>query len=84
VKKVLLVVSGVDSEVRIDEIGDMDNDGGELNNVRNLDANVIRACYSQIMSLRKEVQELKDEMQHEHVQSKERESRHFGLLNSSI
>ena len=56
VKKVLLVVSGVDSEVHIDDIGDMDNDGGECNGnyghqARNLDANVIRACYSQIMSL---------------------------------
>ena len=91
VKKVLLVVSGVDSEVHIDEIGDMDNDGGERNGNyghqegrNNLDANVIRACYSQITSLRNEVQELRDEMQHEHVRSREGESRHFSLLNSSI
>jgi hypothetical protein len=86
VKKVLLVVTGVDADVHIDEINDMDVDGGVDNaaaaqtRARNLpDAN-FRALYSQLTASRREVQELRGQLEH----FEERTARQFGLVNNSI
>ena len=60
---------------------------GDANNgrqARNIDSDVMRAVYSQITSLRKEVQELKDDLHHGQERLQERESRHFSLLNNNI
>ena len=104
VKKVLLVITGEDAEVHIDEVFD-DNDQPPANNNNNnneiqpqdpqMAANLqpnnnlntrgiqnanFRALYAQNTALRREVQELRTEVQ----RVGERETQHFGILNTSI
>jgi hypothetical protein len=85
VKKVLLVVTGHEAEVYIDEITeDMDEvDGGGNNHHEargaGMEAN-FRALYSQMTALRRENQEARAELQH----FRESTTRNFGLVNTSI
>jgi hypothetical protein len=90
VKKILLLVTGVDAEVYIDEINDMDVDGGVNNAAGNAAAAQAgarngaeanhRALYAQLTAGRREVQELRGQLEH----YEERMTRRFGLLNNSI
>jgi HEPN domain-containing protein len=98
VAKILLVVTGEDAEVYIDEVfnpdeqpppppGDNNMDHpnppnlpNNINNTRGLAHANFQALYSQNVALRREVQELRAELQ----SLAERETQRFGILNTSI
>jgi hypothetical protein len=99
VKKIVLVITGEDAEVHIDEVFDDEqpppaanqppHNGGagqpnpQNNNQQQVNHRGIQnaaALYAQNTTLRREVQELRTELQ----RLSERETQHFGVLNASI
>ena len=88
VKRILLVISGAEWEVHIDELADLGEPDGGNNGVqvgaRNINEANFLALYAQNTALRRELQEFKAEVQHSRESDARLLARNLGLLNNSI